>query len=75
MQVSLLLSVPHMSGPMRVKHSLRFNLNPIGSSVGASVSPAVDLLRNPGMVKREMIRHGVAFGARLGGATLDFLPL
>jgi hypothetical protein len=75
MQVSLLLSVPHMSGPMRVKHCLRFNLNPIGSYVGRSMSSALDLTQRPNMVKREMMRSGLTFMACLGGAALDFLDL
>lgn len=73
LQVSLLLAVPHMSGPMWVKHSLKFNLNPVGSNVGSSASAPVDTLRNPSLAKKEMVRNGITFRARLGGRALDYL--
>jgi hypothetical protein len=60
---------------MRIKHCLRFNLNPVGSYVGRSISPVLDLTQRPNMVKREMIRNGLTFTARIGGAALDFLEL
>lgn len=74
-QLSLLLSVPHMAAPMRITHALPFNLNAAGTSFGDASSPSVDLLRNPVHAKKVMVRTGVAFGARIGALALDHLQL
>jgi hypothetical protein len=74
-QVSLLLSVPHMSAPMRVKRALAFSMSAAGSHAGAGASAPLDLLRNPAAVKKEMVRSGVAFAARVGGGAAARLPL
>ena len=75
LQVSLLLAVPHMSAPMRVQQALHFNFSANGSHAGAATSAPVDLLRNPALAKKEMVRSGVAFGARIGSNAFAFLPL
>ena len=74
-QVSLLLSVPHMSAPMRVQQALRFNMAAVGHGLPGTGSVAVDLLRNPALAKKEMVRSGIAFGARMGGHAYKFLQL
>lgn len=70
LQIALLLAVPFMSSPLRVKRTLRFNMNPAGTSLTSSSLnyPAVDLLQNPEGAKKELVKNGLSSSLRFGNS-------
>eukprot|EP00892_Ulva_mutabilis_P009950 jgi/Ulvmu1/7327/UM035_0116.1 len=68
--VALMLAVPFMTSPLRVKRTLRFNMSPAGTSLTSSSlhSSAVDLLQNPEAAKKELVRNGLSSSLRFGNS-------
>lgn len=67
-----MLAVPYMGAPLRVKRTLRFNMNPAGTNLTSSPldSTAVDLLQNPDAAKKELVKNGLSSPLRLGNSAI-----
>lgn len=65
-----MLAVPFMGSPLRVKRTLRFNMNAAGTSLTSSLlnSTAVDLLQNPEAAKKELVKNGLSSSLRFGNS-------
>lgn len=70
LQIALMLAVPFMGSPLRVKRTLRFNMNPAGTALTSSPlnSMAVDLLQNLEAAKKEMVKNGLSSALRFGNS-------
>jgi hypothetical protein len=71
LQVALLLAVPFMGSPLRVKRSLCFNMNTADSVVATNPpsSIPVDTIQQADAARREIIKHGITSTVCLGSAT------